>query len=136
MHARCLIQTTTRDVCPEQGLVNYIFRGVFTQGLDSQFFMVHKTKGAAVYPPWSAIYLQDAMRWTPGEKSARLSRNSVVLMQAQVQSLANGTDLTANDLEQFARKLEILVDCAADLPVNPPARSDRLQRPSMLISII
>jgi hypothetical protein len=34
-----------KDVEPEQGLVNYIFRGLFTQGLDSEFFMVHRSQG-------------------------------------------------------------------------------------------
>jgi hypothetical protein len=32
-----------KDVEHEQGLVNYIFRGVFTQGLDSEFYMVHRS---------------------------------------------------------------------------------------------
>jgi hypothetical protein len=109
-----------KDVSPEQGLVNFIFRGVFTQGLDSEFFLTHRTQGAAGYPSWSAICLQDGMQWTPGEKSARLSRNSVVPTQEQVQSLANGTDLTANELEQFAWGLVNLVDWVVDLPVNPP----------------
>jgi hypothetical protein len=73
-----------QDVSLEQGLVNFIFRGVFTQGLDSEFFMTHRAQGAAVYPLWSAIYLQDGMQWTPGAKSARLVKNSVVPTQAPV----------------------------------------------------
>jgi hypothetical protein len=40
--------------------------------------------------------------------------------QAQAQSLANGTELTADELEQFARGLVILVDWLVDLPVIPP----------------
>jgi hypothetical protein len=60
----------------------------------------------------------DAAR-TPGEKNAWLSRNSVVPTQEQVQSLANGTDLAAKELEQFARGLVILVDWVVDLPVDP-----------------
>jgi hypothetical protein len=50
-----------KDVEPEQGLVNYIFRGVFTLGLDSEFFMVHRTLGLAVYPAWAAVYNQDGL---------------------------------------------------------------------------
>jgi hypothetical protein len=71
-----------QDVSPKQGLMNFIFRGVSTQRLDSELFMTHRTYGAAVYPLWSAIYLHDGMQWTPGEKSGRLGRNSVVPMQA------------------------------------------------------
>jgi hypothetical protein len=33
-----------KDVCPEQGLVNYVFRGSYTQGLDSEYYMVHRTQ--------------------------------------------------------------------------------------------
>jgi hypothetical protein len=65
--------------------------------------MTHRTQEAAVYPSWPAIYLQDGMQWTLGEKSARLSRNSVVPTQEHVQSLANRTDLIADELDQFAR---------------------------------
>jgi hypothetical protein len=63
-----------------------------------------------MYPSWSAIYLQDGMHWTPGEKGERLARNQVVPTQAQAQSFASGTELTANELEQFAWGLVILVD--------------------------
>jgi hypothetical protein len=44
----------------------------------------------------------------------------MVPTQAQAQSLANGTELTADELEQFARGLVILVDWLIDLPVVPP----------------
>jgi hypothetical protein len=109
-----------QGVSPEQGLVNFIFRGVSTQGLDLEFFMIHRAQGPAVYPSWSAIYLHDGMQWTSGEKSERLARNLVVPMHAHVQSLAKGTELTADELEQLARGLVILVHWLVDLPVNPP----------------
>jgi hypothetical protein len=89
-----------KGVSPEQGLVNFIFRGVFAQGLDSEFFMMVRTQGPTMYPSWSAIYLHDGMHWTPGEKGERLARNQVVPTEAQAQSLANGTELTADELEQ------------------------------------
>jgi hypothetical protein len=54
-------------------------------------------------PSLSAIYLQDGMHWTPREKNERLARNQVVPTEAQVQSLANATELTTDELEQFAR---------------------------------
>jgi hypothetical protein len=60
------------------------------------------------------------MHWTPGEKGERLARNQVLPTEAQAQSLANGTELTADELEQFARGLVILVDWLVDLPVIPP----------------
>jgi hypothetical protein len=69
-------------VSPEQGLVNFIFRGVFAQGLDSEFFMTVRTQGPTMYPSWSAIYLQDGMHWTPAEKGDRLTRNQVVPTEA------------------------------------------------------
>jgi hypothetical protein len=48
-------------VSPEQGLVNFIFRGVFAQELDQEFFMTVRTQEPTMYPSWSAIYLQDGM---------------------------------------------------------------------------
>jgi hypothetical protein len=104
----------------ERGLVSFIFRGVFAQGLDSQFFMTFRTQGPTMYPSWSAIYLQDGMHWTPAEKGERMARNQVVPTEAQAQSLANGTELTADELEQFARGLVIFVDWLVDLPVILP----------------
>jgi hypothetical protein len=109
-----------RDVSPEQGLVNFIFRGVSAQGLDSEFFMTVRTQGPTMYSSWSAIYPQDGMHWTPGEKGERLARNQVVPTEAQAQTHANGTELTADEREQFARGLVILVDWLVDLPVIPP----------------
>jgi hypothetical protein len=60
------------------------------------------------------------MHWTPEEKGKRLARNQVVPTEAQAQSLANGTELTADELEQFARGLVILVDWLVDLPMIHP----------------
>jgi hypothetical protein len=37
-----------KDVSPEQGYVIYIFRGSYTCGLDSEFYLVHRTQGPAV----------------------------------------------------------------------------------------
>jgi hypothetical protein len=55
--ARAVLESDfCQGVSPEQGLVNFIFRGVFTQGLDLEFFMTHRAQGPAVYPLWSAIY--------------------------------------------------------------------------------
>jgi hypothetical protein len=82
--------------------------------------MTVRTQGPTMYRSWSAIYLHDGMQWTPGEKGEWLDRNTVVPTQAQVQSLANGTELTADELEQFARGLVILVGSLVDLPVIPP----------------
>jgi hypothetical protein len=110
----------SRVSVPSRGLMNFIFRGVFAQGLDSKFFMTVQTQGPTMYPSWSAIYLQDGMHWTPGEKGERLARNQVVPTEAQAQSPANGTELTADELEQFAWGLVILVDWLVDLPVIPP----------------
>jgi hypothetical protein len=119
--ARAVLESEfCKGVSPEQGLVNFIFRGVFAQGLDSEFFMTVRTQGPTMYPLWSAIYLRDGMHWTPGEKGERLARNQVVPTEAHAQSLANRIELTADDLEQFARGLVILVDWLVELLVIPP----------------
>jgi hypothetical protein len=119
--ARAVLESEfCEGVSPEQGLVNFIFRGVFAQGLDSKFFMMVRTQGPIMYPSWLVIHLQEEMHWTPGEKGERLARNQVVPTEAQAQSLANGTELTADELEQLARGLVILVDWLVDLPVMPP----------------
>jgi hypothetical protein len=107
-------------VSPEQGLVSFIFRGVFAKGLDLEFFMTVRSQGPTMYPSWLAIYLQDGMHWTPAEKGDWLARNQVVPTEAQAQSLANETELTADELEQFARGLVILVDWLEDLLVILP----------------
>jgi hypothetical protein len=81
--------------------------------------MTVRTQGPTMYPSLSAVYLQDGMHWTPAQKGERLARNQVVPTEAQTQSLANGTELTADELEQFARGLVILVDWLVDFPVIP-----------------
>jgi hypothetical protein len=48
------------------------------------------------------------------------ARLNLAQSSQQAQSLANGTELTADELEQFARGLVILVDWLVDLPVIPP----------------
>jgi hypothetical protein len=107
------------DVEPEQGLVNYIFRGVFTQGLDSEFFMVLRTQGPAVYPAGAAVYNEDGIGWSPAERYFRSERQSVTPTLAQFKSLASGTDLTDDALQQFARGLVIIVDWVSTLSVYP-----------------
>jgi hypothetical protein len=54
---------------------------------------------------------------------------------AQVQSLTNGTELTADKLEQFARGLVILVDWLVDLPVIPPGTEGWTAEARVRISI-
>jgi hypothetical protein len=63
-----------KDVSPEQGLVNYVFRGSYTQGLDSEYYMVHRTRGPAMYPTFSAVYNQDGLRWSTIERYTRSKR--------------------------------------------------------------
>jgi hypothetical protein len=109
-----------KDVEPEQGLVNYIFRGVFTQGLDSEFFMVHRSQGPAAYPAFPAVYNQDGLGWSPAERYSRLERQAVTPTEAQLETLADGTELTDDELQQFARGLVVIVDWVSTLPVYPP----------------
>jgi hypothetical protein len=109
-----------KDVEPEQGLVNYIFRGVFTQGLDSEFFMVHRSQRPAAYPVFLAVYNQDGLGWSPAERYSRSERQAVTPTEAQLRTLANGTELTNGELQQFARGLVVIVDWVSTLPVYPP----------------
>jgi hypothetical protein len=56
--ARAVLESEfCEGVSPEQGLINFIFRGVFAQGLDLEFFMTVRTQGPTMYPSWSTIYL-------------------------------------------------------------------------------
>jgi hypothetical protein len=108
-----------KDVEREQGLVNYIFRGVFTQGLDSEFYMVHRSQGPAAYPAFSAVYNQDGLGWSPAETFSRSERQAVTPTEAQLRTLADGTELTDGELQQFARGLVVIVDWVSTLPVYP-----------------
>jgi hypothetical protein len=110
-----------KDVSPEQGLVNYVFRGSYTQGLDSEYYMVHRTQGPAMYPTFSAVYNQDGLRWSTIERYTRSERQSVAPTEALFNLLADGTELTDDELQLFARGLVTIVDWVSTLPVYPPA---------------
>jgi hypothetical protein len=77
-------------VSSEQGLVNFIFSGVFAQGLDLEFFMTVRTQVPTMYPSWSAIYLQDGMHWTPAEKGERWPGNKWCLRRRRPNLLQTG----------------------------------------------
>jgi hypothetical protein len=110
-----------KDVEPEEGLVNYIFRGIFTQGLDSEFFMVHRSQGPAAYPAFAAVYNQDGLGWSPAERYSRSERQAVTPTEAQLRTLADGTELTDDELQQFPRGLVVIVVWVSTLPVYPPS---------------
>jgi hypothetical protein len=75
--ARAVLESEfCRGVSPEEGLVNFIFTGVFAQGLDLEFFMTVRTNRPTMYASWSAIYQQDGMHWTPGEKGEPIGQES------------------------------------------------------------
>jgi hypothetical protein len=99
-----------KDVSPEQGLVNYVFRGSYTQGLDSEYYMVHRTQGPAMYPTFSAVYNQDGLRWSTIERYTWSERQSVAPTEALFNLLADGTELTDDELQLFARGLVTIVD--------------------------
>jgi hypothetical protein len=75
-----------KNVSPEQGLVNYIFRGSYTPGLDSEYYMVHRTQGPAMYPTFSAVYNQNGLGWSTIERYTRSERQSVTSTEAQMMS--------------------------------------------------
>jgi hypothetical protein len=56
----------------------------------------------------------------PGREKCTVGQEFSGAHAGTAQSLANGTELTADELEQFARGVVILVDWLVDLPVNPP----------------
>jgi hypothetical protein len=110
-----------KNVSPEQGLVNYIFRGSYTQGLDLEYYMVHRTQGPAMYPTFSAVYNQDGLGWSTIERYTRSERQSLTPTEAQFILLADGTELTDDELQLFARGLVTIVDWVSTLLVYPPA---------------
>jgi hypothetical protein len=67
--------TYVEDVTPEQGLVDYLFRGCYTQGLDTSFFMVSRSAGPEVYPSWATVSAQDVLNWSQQEKKERKERH-------------------------------------------------------------
>jgi hypothetical protein len=92
-----------KDVSSEQGLENYVFRGSYTQALDSEYYMVHRTQGPAMYPTFSAVYNQDGLQWSTIERYTRSERQSVAPTEALFNSLADGTELTDDELQLLAR---------------------------------
>ena len=66
------------------------------------------------------IYNQDGLGWSPVERYTRSERQSVKPTEAQFDALADGTELTNEELQLFARGLVTIVDWVSELPVYPP----------------
>jgi hypothetical protein len=113
-------------VTPEQGLVNFIFRGQYTQGLDSQFFMNCRQSGPAVYPTWADVWTQEGLHWTPQERLDGQARAAVSPGQADFDSLVVGSELTEEELQQFARGLVVIAGYVSAFPIDPPLLADWL----------
>jgi hypothetical protein len=101
MVKRVLRSELCEGVTREQGLVNFIFRGHYTQGLDSQFFMMWRQNGPAVYPTWTDVRAQDGQNSIPQEKIERQARVAVAPTQANFDSLAVGTELIEEELQHL-----------------------------------
>jgi hypothetical protein len=65
--------------------------------------MVHRTQGPAMYPTFAAVYDQDGLRWSMIERYTRSERQSVAPTEALFNLLADGTELTDDELQLFAR---------------------------------
>jgi hypothetical protein len=126
MLKRVLESEFCEGVTPEQGLVNFIFRGQYTQGLDSQFFMNCRQSGPAVYPTWADVWTQEGLNWTPQERLDRQARAAVLPGQADFDSLAVGTELTEEELQQFARGLVVIAGYVSAFPIDSPLLPDWL----------
>jgi hypothetical protein len=120
MVKRVLESEFCEDVTLEQGLVNYIFGGQYTQGLDSQFLMNCRQSGPAVYPTWADVWTQEGLNWTPQERLERQARAAVSPGQADFDSLAVGTELTEEEPQQFVRGLVVIAGYVSAFPIDPP----------------
>jgi hypothetical protein len=83
--------------------------------------MVHRTQRPAMYPTILAVYNQDGLRWSTIERYTWSERQSVTPTEALLSSLADGTELTDDELQLFAWGLVTIVDWVSTLPVYPPA---------------
>jgi hypothetical protein len=128
MVKRVLESEFCEDVTLEQGLVNYIFRGQYNQGLDSQFFMNCRQSGPAVYPTWADVWTQEGLNWTPQERLERQARAAVSPGQADFDSLAVGTELTEEELQQFARGQVVIAGYVSAFPIDPPLLANWLPK--------
>jgi len=77
---------------PEQALVNYLFRGSYTQGLDSQYYMRSRLLTPELYPTWISVLTNKGHKWSPHEKRERHDRQMAKPTQQQFESLTQGVD--------------------------------------------
>jgi hypothetical protein len=86
--------------------------------------MVHWTQGPATYPTFLAVYNQDGLGWSTIERYTRSERQSVTPTEAQFNLLADGTELTDDELQLFAQGLmTIVVWCRLSLCILRPLRA-------------
>jgi hypothetical protein len=109
----------TRSATAEHGLANFLFRGAYTPGMDSTTFKLMRMQGAKVYPKFEDISAQDGIRWTDGEKTERTARSVCEPNSIQYNALANGVEMSSDDLQILGKGLVSIVGWLMALPTKP-----------------
>jgi hypothetical protein len=110
----------TRSATAEQGLANFLFRGAYTPGVDSTTFKLMRLQGAKVYPKFEDILAQDGIRWTDWERTERTARSVCESDSIQYNALANGVELSLDDLQMLGKGLVSIVALADGAPYGTP----------------
>jgi hypothetical protein len=109
----------TRSTTAEQGLANFLFRGAYTPGMDSTTFKLMRLQGAKVYSKFEDISAQDGIRWTDRERTKRTARSVCESDSTQYNALANGVELSSEDLQMLGKGLVGVVGWLMELSMEP-----------------
>jgi hypothetical protein len=104
-----------------QRLANFLFGGAYTSGMDSTTFKLMRLQGAKVYPRFEDISAQDGIRWTDRERTERTTRSVCEADNIQYNALANGVELSSDDLQMLGKGLVSIVGWLMKLSMEPLA---------------
>jgi hypothetical protein len=104
---------------PEQELVNYLLRGAYTPGMQGTIYRTSRTQDAKSYSTLEDVTLQEGQGWSPVELRDRTVRASSKPSPEQYNALANGAELTEDELQRLARGLVAIVGWLLDFPMEP-----------------
>jgi hypothetical protein len=111
----------TRLATAEQGLTNFLFKGAYTPGMDSTTFKLMRLQEAKVYSKFEDVLAQDRIRWTNGERTKRTTRLGCEADSTQFNALANGVELSSEDLQMLGKGLVSIVGWLMELSMEPLA---------------
>jgi hypothetical protein len=104
---------------PEQGLVNYLLRGAYTPGMQGTIYRSSRTQDAKSYPTLEYVVLQEGQGWSQTDLRDQTVRANSKPSPEQYNALADGTELTEDELQRLARGLEVIVGWLLDFPMEP-----------------